>query len=73
VFNIPKACFVEGKMQITPFVQAGEKGYYVWRGASRDLSSFAAKAGQDIVITLSTQDFLVNKPDFYYSSFGING
>jgi hypothetical protein len=61
VFNIPKAYFDEGKMQITPFVQAGEKGYYVWSGVSKDLSLFAAKAGQDIVITLSTQDFLVNK------------
>jgi hypothetical protein len=61
VFNIPKAYFDEGKMQITPFVQAGEKGYYVWSGVSRDLTSLAARAGQDIVITLSTQDFLVNK------------
>jgi hypothetical protein len=61
VFNIPQAYFDEGKMQITPFVQAGEKGYYVWSGVSKDLSLLAAKAGQDIVITLSTQDFLVNK------------
>lgn len=61
VFNIPKAYFDEGKMQITPFVQAGEKGYYVWSGVSRDLSGLASKAGQDIIITLSTEDFLVNK------------
>jgi len=61
VFNIPKAYFDEGKMQITPFVQAGEKGYYVWSGVSRDLAEFAAKAGQDIIISLSTEDFLVNK------------
>ncbi len=61
VFNIPKAYFDEGKMQITPFVQAGEKGYYAWSGVSRDLSGFAAKADQDITITLSTADFLVNK------------
>ncbi len=61
VFNIPKAYFEEGKMQITPFVQAGELGYFVWSGVSRDLSLYADKAGQDIVITLSTDDFLVNK------------
>jgi hypothetical protein len=61
VFNIPKAYFDEGKIQITPFVQAGEKGYYVWSGVSRDLSAVAGKAGQDVVITLSTEDFLVNK------------
>lgn len=61
IFNIPKAYIDEGKMQITPFVQAGEKGYYVWSGVSRDLSGLAANAGQDVIITLSTQDFLVNK------------
>jgi hypothetical protein len=61
VFTIPKAYFDEGKIQITPFVQAGEKGYYVWSGVSRDLTSLAARAGQELVITLSTQDFLVNK------------
>lgn len=61
VFNIPKAYFDEGKMQITPFVQAGEKGYYVWSGVSRDLSSLAAKAGIDIILTLSTEDFRINK------------
>jgi hypothetical protein len=61
VFNIPKAYFEEGKMQITPFVQAGEKGYFVWSGVSRDLSGLASKAGLDMVIILSTDDFLVNK------------
>jgi hypothetical protein len=61
LFIIPKAYFDEGKMQITPFVQAGEKGYYVWSGVTRDLSGMAAKAGQDLVLTLSTEDFLVNK------------
>jgi hypothetical protein len=61
LFNIPKAYFDEGKMQITPFIQAGEKGYYVWSGVSKDLSGLASKAGQDVVITLSTEDFLVNK------------
>ena len=61
IFNIPKAYFDEGKMQITPFVQAGEQGYYVWSGVSRDISSLANKAGQDVTITLSSDDFLVNK------------
>ncbi len=61
IFNIPKAYFDEGMMQITPFVQAGEKGYYVWSGVSRDLSGLSSKAGQDLVLTLSTEDFLVNK------------
>lgn len=60
VFNIPKAYFEEGKMQITPFVQAGKLGYFVWSGVARNLSAYADKAGQDIVITLSTEDFLVN-------------
>ncbi len=61
VFNIPQAYFDEGKMQITPFVQAGEQGYYVWSGVSRNLAEYADKAGQDIVLTLSTEDFLVHK------------
>jgi len=61
VFNIPKAYFDEGKMQITPFVQAGEQGFYVWSGVSKNLEQFADKAGQDVIITLSTEDFLVNK------------
>ncbi len=61
VFNIPKAYIDEGKMQIVPFVQAGEKGFYVWSGVTRNLTSFAGKGDQDIVITLSTEDFLVNR------------
>ena len=61
VFNIPKAYFDEGKMQITPFVQAGERGFWVWSGVSKDLSKFKTDAGRDIVITLSTEDFLINK------------
>ena len=59
--NIPKAYFNEGKMQITPFVQAGEQGFYVWSGVSRDLSDYTKKAGQDLVLTLSTEDFRINK------------
>lgn len=61
VFNIPNAYFDEGKMQITPFVQAGEQGFYVWSGVSKDLSDYANKAGQDLVLTLSTEDFRINK------------
>ena len=61
VFNIPKAYFDEGKMQITPFVQAGERGFWVWSGVSKALSQFKNDAGRDIVITLSTEDFLINK------------
>jgi predicted esterase len=61
VFNIPKAYFDEGKMQITPFVQAGEQGLYVWSGVSRCLSQFADEPGQDVVLTLSSEDFLVNR------------
>jgi predicted esterase len=61
VFIVPKAYFDEGLLQITPFVQAGEQGLYVWSGVSRSLSLFADKAGQDVVLTLSSEDFLVNK------------
>ncbi len=61
VFNIPKAYFDEGKMQIKPFVQAGEKGFFVWSGVTRVLSDYANKAGQDLVLTLSTEDFRINK------------
>jgi hypothetical protein len=61
VFKIPQAYFDEGKLQITPFVQAGEQGYFVWSGVARNLVEYAEKAGQDIVLSLSTEDFLVNK------------
>jgi hypothetical protein len=61
VFNIPQAYLDDGRIQIVPFVQAGEKGYYVWSGVGKDLSSFRGKAGQDVVLTLSTEDFLVNE------------
>jgi len=61
VFSIPQAYFDEGKLQITPFVQAGEQGYYVWSGVARNLAEYADKAGQDITLTLSTEDFLVHK------------
>lgn len=61
VFNIPAAYFEENKIQIVPFVQAGEKGYYVWSGVTKDYAPFKDKAGQDITLTLSSEDFLVHK------------
>lgn len=61
IFNVPQAFIDENKIQFKPFVQAGEQGFYVWSGVTRDLSSFVGKAGQDVVVTLSTEDFLVNK------------
>ncbi len=48
-------------MQIVPFVQAGEQGFYVWSGVPRNLTLYDDKADQDVVITLSTEDFLVNR------------
>ena len=60
VFNIPQAYLDDGRLQIVPFVQAGERGYYVWSGVGKDLSSFSGKAGRDVVLTLSSEDFLVN-------------
>jgi hypothetical protein len=61
VFNIPKAYIDEGKVKIVPFVQAGEQGFYVWSGVPRNLTLYAGKGDQDIVLTLSTEDFLVNR------------
>ena len=61
VFSVPQAYLDENKMQIVLFVQAGEQGFYVWSGVSRNMSLFAGKAGQDVVLTLSSEDFVVNK------------
>lgn len=61
VFNVPQAYIDENRIQFKPFVQAGEQGFYVWSGVTRDMSTIADKGGQDVVITLSTEDFLVNK------------
>lgn len=61
VFNLPQAYLDDAKMKIVPFVQAGKQGYYVWSGVGKDLAWFAGKAGQDVVLILSTEDFLVNK------------
>lgn len=56
--NIPEAYFVENKMDIYLFVQAGDAGYGRWSGTERSLSSFANKAGQDVVLTMTEEDFL---------------
>jgi hypothetical protein len=61
IFNIPGPYIDEGKMQIVPFVQAGEQGFYVWSGIPRKLDLYAGKGDQDIVVTLSTGDFMVNR------------
>lgn len=58
VMNIPQAYFDENKIEIKPFIQAGEMGFYVWSGLTRDLSLYAGKGGKDIVVTLSSEDFL---------------
>jgi hypothetical protein len=56
--NIPRAYFAEGKLDIYLCIQAGEAGNGVWSGAQRKLASFADKAGQDVVLTLTQDDFL---------------
>jgi|GEM_PF-2743133 len=33
----------------------------MWRGVSRDLFDYVNKVGQDLVLTLSTEDFRINK------------
>jgi hypothetical protein len=56
--NIPRAYFDEGKLDIYLCIQAGSAGNGVWSGAQRKLASFADKAGQDVVLTLTQDDFL---------------
>lgn len=56
--NIPEAYFAEGKMDIYLFIQAGPAGYDRWSGTQRSLSSFSDKAGQDVILTMTEQDFL---------------
>jgi hypothetical protein len=58
VVNIPRAYFDEGKLDVYLCIQAGDAGNGVWSGAPRKLSSFADKAGQDVVLTLTQDDFL---------------
>ncbi len=55
--NIPKQYFDEGKLNVYLFIQAGATGYGRWSGAERRLASFGDKAGQDVVLTLTDEDF----------------
>ncbi len=61
VLNIPKAYFDEGKLDLWIFIQAGETGYHRWSGTPRPLTAFAEKAGQDVVLTVTQEDFLQGK------------
>jgi len=58
VVNIPRAYFEEGKLDVYLCIQAGNAGNGVWSGAQRKLASFSDKAGQDVVLTLTQDDFL---------------
>ena len=57
LINIPKAYFAEGKLDIYLFIQAGATGYGRWSGAQRSLASFQDKADQDVLLTLTEDDF----------------
>ena len=57
VLNIPKPYFLEGKLNLYLFVQAGSAGYGRWSGSERKLIAFADQAGQDVVLTLTDKDF----------------
>lgn len=57
LLHIPGAYFEEGKIGLYLCIQAGETGYFVWSGAPKPLASFADKAGQDVVLTLTQDDF----------------
>jgi hypothetical protein len=57
VLNIPKPYFLEGKLNLYLFVQAGSAGYGRWSGSERKLIAFADRAGQDVVLTLTDKDF----------------
>ncbi len=61
VLNIPKAYFDEGKLDLWIFIQAGEPGYHRWSGTPRPLTAFADKAGQDVVLTVTQEDFRQGK------------
>jgi len=60
VFNIPQSYIDENKIQFVPFVQAGAEGFWVWSGVSFNLKAFAGKANQDVVVSLSTNNFITN-------------
>lgn len=57
LLHIPRAYFEEGKIGLYLCIQAGETGYFVWSGTPKPLASFAAKAGQEVVLTLTEDDF----------------
>jgi hypothetical protein len=57
VLNIPQPYFEEGKLNIYLFVQAGATGYGRWSGSERKLTAIADKGGQDVVLTLTDEDF----------------
>lgn len=57
VLNIPKPYFEEGKLNIYLFVQAGPSGFGRWSGSERKLATFIHKAGEDVVLTLTDEDF----------------
>jgi endoglucanase len=57
LLKIPKAYFDEGKLDLYLFVQAGEVGHYRWSGTQRPLASFGEKAGQDVVLKMTEEDF----------------
>ncbi len=61
VLNIPKAYFDEGKLDLWIFIQAGETGYHRWSGTPRPLTAFAAKAGEDVVLKVTEEDFRQGK------------
>ncbi len=61
VLNIPPAYFDEGKLDVWIFIQAGEAGYYRWSGTPKPLAAFADKAGQDVVLKVTQDDFLEGK------------
>ena len=57
VLNVPNTYFLEGKLNLYLFVQAGAAGLGRWSGSERKLIAFADKAGQDVVLTLTDEDF----------------
>ncbi len=57
LINIPKAYFIEGKLDVYLFIQAGETGYGRWSGAQRSLASIHDKADQDVLLRLTEEDF----------------
>ena len=54
--NIPRAYFDEGKLDLYLFIQAGAEGFHRWSGSQRRLSTFAADADSDVVLTLTERD-----------------